>query len=107
MKFCLNCKTRIYHKRHLYCSRQCYLKQHTAKFHLSKLQLNILQALADCHGVRWLPQSPILYTMAYCRNNPWIEVVDQKAVGLGTKIDWLVRLTLPGLDFVEKLRLYD
>jgi len=106
---CLNCEKRITHlkRAYKYCSEECLREYYYQHFAVGHPQWNILEALAETEGMRWIPKSATLYAMAYCRNVPLLEIIEEKTLGLGKTTDCLTRLTTAGYERIAELGLYD
>jgi hypothetical protein len=101
IKICLNCSHRLGVGRRYYCSEQCDREHSQWNPHMREQPHNILAALVDTNGIRWLPDSISIHSLAENRNVPLIEIINYRG------LDCLVRLTMTGWYWAKELGLYD
>lgn len=109
-KYCLHChkplENRIRQRK--FCSTKCKLEYDVEDPRIFEIRKNILEALVDRNGIRWLPDCHSLYAMSEQRNVPLLEVITTKSPGvLGKTKDSLVRLTLAGWKLAEYWGIYE
>ncbi len=96
---CLNCNRKLSPLQEKYCKLKCQYK-YRAKFRsLSIPQRNIITALTDAGGIRWLPDSESLQSLLTNHLVPLVEIINRHPVGIGRLIDYQVRLTREGVQW--------
>lgn len=100
-RLCVYCRQPLPKRQKKYCDKRCQTHFNLNTRVLNRSQQNIISALLDTGGQRWLPDSQEIWVLAKDPHTPLVEVGESKRVGVGKLRDYRVRLTAIGWNWAQ------